>query len=167
MDEKKTFFPRKQTLAPDADGQERQRMMELCLRDVETGVHDFGGSSRIIGLMHIKYVDCCGAQKSLTMGFPVEDWELNPGNTMHGGMIATAVDSVMGLASHYFSDCLFTPTISMDINYIKPVFAGDVLEVTAQVVHSGRRVCFVKAEGRRRSDGKTAVTAQGSYMVSE
>ena len=99
MDEKKTFFPRKQGLAPDADGQERQRMM--------------------------------------------------------------------GLASHYFSDCPFTPTISMDINYIKPVFAGDVLEVTAQVVHSGRRVCFVKAEGRRRSDGKTAVTAQGSYMVSE
>lgn len=140
-------------------------MFELCLRDVEAGTSAFGGKSRIIGLMNMQYISCCEADRSLTMGFPVEDWELNPAGTMHGGMIATAVDSVMGLVSHYFSDRPFTPTISMDVNYLKPVMAGDVLEVTARIVNLGRRVCFIRSEGRRRSDGKVVVTAQGSYMT--
>ncbi len=85
---------------------------------------------------------------------------------VHGGVVFTAIDTVMGLATRQavgFDKLI--GTIDISIRYIRTVTDGDlVIEVT--VTHPGRRVVQLSAEARG-SDGKLVATATGAFMVIE
>ncbi len=86
---------------------------------------------------------------------------LNPMGTVHGGWIATILDSAMGCAVHSTlkPGQLYTTT-SMTVNYVRPLMAdsGEV-RCEAKVVHSGGRLAT--SEGRL-VDQKGRLIAHGS-----
>ncbi len=86
---------------------------------------------------------------------------LNPMGTVHGGWIATILDSAMGCAVHSTlkPGQLYTTT-AMTINYVRPLMAdsGEV-RCEATTVYSGARMAT--SEGRL-IDGKGRVIAHGS-----
>ena len=41
-------------------------------------------------------------ERSITVRFPVQKWELNHMGSMHGGIIATAIDTVCGMTTRTF-----------------------------------------------------------------
>jgi uncharacterized protein (TIGR00369 family) len=86
---------------------------------------------------------------------------LNPMGTVHGGWIATILDSAMGCAVHSTlkPGQLYTTT-AMTINYVRPLMAdsGEV-RCEATTVYSGARMAT--SEGRL-IDGKGRIIAHGS-----
>jgi uncharacterized protein (TIGR00369 family) len=86
---------------------------------------------------------------------------LNPMGTVHGGWIATILDSAMGCAVHSTlkPGQLYTTT-SMTINYVRPLMAdsGEV-RCEGKAVHSGGRLA--SSEGRL-VDAKGRLIAHGS-----
>ena len=72
----------------------------------------------------------------------------NPSGTVHGGIAATILDSVMGCAVHTTLPAgVSYTTLELKVNYIRAARTdGQTLTATGTVIHSGRRIAT--AEGR-------------------
>ena len=46
----------------------------------------------------LEFHSCNAADHSLTLRYPIREWELNHMSTMHGGLIAAAIDTTSGAA---------------------------------------------------------------------
>ena len=71
----------------------------------------------------------------------------NPMGTMHGGIVATLVDTAMGCAvsSTLPADASFT-TLELKTNYVRPItLATARVYAEGRVVHSGGRVATTDA----------------------
>ena len=90
----------------------------------------------------------------------------NPFGTVHGGILATVLDSAMGMAALTATpDGVGTTTLSLEVKYVRPV-ATDAGRLTIEgvVVHAGRRV--VTAEGRLVGpDDRLYATATTTCLV--
>lgn len=76
-------------------------------------------------------------------------WDyLNPIGTIHGGYIATLLDSCMGCAVHTTIEPGFAyTTLEIKVNYVRAVLAGTgKVMAEGRVIHAGRRAAT--AEGR-------------------
>lgn len=104
-------------------------------------------------------------EKSITVRFPIQKWELNHMGSMHGGLIAAAVDTVSGMASSQFSGCRINPTINISINYLLPALDGDAMLVTAQIDHLGKRLVNLTTICRSENSGKILATATVNFML--
>jgi uncharacterized protein (TIGR00369 family) len=76
--------------------------------------------------------------------FEASDRHLNPAGTVHGGAIATLVDTAMGAAVKTTGDGS-TATIELKVTYLEPAAPGTIV-VDAQVRKRGRRITIVEAE---------------------
>lgn len=90
----------------------------------------------------------------------------NPIGLVHGGLVCTLADTVIGCAVH----SLLEPgvgytSIDLSISYVRPVHAdGKKLLATGVVTKFGRRVAFASAE-IVDSDKKVVATASGSVLI--
>lgn len=85
------------------------------------------------------------------------------GETLHGGVAATAMDEILvwaGILNHQ----VITVTGTMELRYKRPVMVDETITVTARVDdRSGRRV---RASGELKVSGEARVTGSGLYLVS-
>ena len=117
-----------------------------------------------------------------TLGFTVLELEIgrvvfectpdeslyNPIGVVHGGLVCTLADTVVGCAVHTTLDAGFTYTsIDLTVSYLRPVTGSSgTLRATGTVTKSGRRVAFASAEIVDGS-GRAVATATGSCLVME
>jgi acyl-CoA thioesterase len=94
----------------------------------------------------------------------VDERHHNPYGLVHGGVVFTLVDTVMGAATTGVMDPGCTcATIEIHLRYLRPVSDGPV-RCDVHVLRSGRRV--VHLEGKvRDGDGRLLASATGSYAV--
>jgi uncharacterized protein (TIGR00369 family) len=88
----------------------------------------------------------------------------NPIGLVHGGLVCTLIDTVIGCAVHTLleSGVAYT-SIDLSVSYLRPVRAnGDALVATGRVIKPGRRVAFASAE---IVDGSGQLVAIGSGGV--
>jgi uncharacterized protein (TIGR00369 family) len=82
----------------------------------------------------------------IKIGFEGKKEFCNPSGFIQGGMLAAMLDDTMGPAAFIMSNGKqFTPTISMNVNFISPGRVGSFV-CEAKVVQMGKTVVFV--EGR-------------------
>lgn len=90
-------------------------------------------------------VFCDPDSMTLELAFHTKHWMKNPIGVVHGGVIAILLDNTMGTA--IASLCgLPTPTITMTINYARPVPLDAEVRVRARVVMRGRTSSQLTAE---------------------
>lgn len=118
----------------------------------------------INGMMKSRFKDFSYEDKTLTFVFPVLPWESNRVGNMHGGAICAAFDLAIGALARFYAREYFAPTVSLDVQYIRPIKVGDTLEITARATATGRRITQLNAEAYLGSTGKLAATAQSVYL---
>jgi uncharacterized protein (TIGR00369 family) len=95
-----------------------------------------------------------------------QEFHYNPIGTVHGGVIATLLDSACGCAVHTKLPAgVFYTSLDLSVKFLRPVTV-DTGPITAEgsVVHLGRRTAL--AEGRIvDAAGKVYVTANSSCLV--
>lgn len=155
------ILEKKKRLSENAGEQERQEAMEYGIR---MAVEETNDPPRIHEMMKKSFVACSEKERWLTIAYEVEEWELNPIETMHGGLIATAIDASCGILVRYLSGTLRTPTVSMTINYLATVPAGERLLVTVRAVKVGRSLVNLCAEAVLEKSKKTAATATAVFF---
>lgn len=90
----------------------------------------------------------------------------NPLGTVHGGLIATLLDSAVGCATHTTlpAGTGFT-SIEIKVNFLRPVSAASgPLTCIGRVTKSGRRVTFAEATATDNQD-KVVATASSSLLI--
>lgn len=98
--------------------------------------------------------------------FEASDRLANPFGTVHGGIVATVLDSAMGMAALSVApEGAATTTATLEVKYLRPVATdAGTLRAEGVVVHAGRRV--VTAEGRLvDGDDRLLATATTTCLV--
>lgn len=83
---------------------------------------------------------------------------------VHGGVTASLLDTAVGFAAitvappgHH------VVTVQLNMNFTRPLQAGETLRATAQVLHAGKRTAVVQAEVRTAA-GELAAIATATMM---
>ena len=89
---------------------------------------------------------------------------LNPHGTVHGGAIATLLDSAMGEAVGSTVDEEAPVTIEMKVNYLEPGKEG-VLVASARVHKKGRQFTVLEVEVIQESDDTLVAFGTGTFTT--
>jgi uncharacterized protein (TIGR00369 family) len=114
-----------------------------------------GGFAGRLGV-HVEAAD----DGSARIAFEVTDEHLNPAGTLHGGVLATLVDTAMGTAVRSTTGDDDVPATSqLTVTYLRPGKPGP-LEVTARVRTKGEHltVCEAEVEQDGRAIGHAVAT---------
>ena len=71
--------------------------------------------ARINDMLEPEFVACSAEQQTLELRFPLNEWMLNPMGTMHGGIIATAVDLTMGSLTRFYRHTGTISTVTLGL----------------------------------------------------
>ena len=100
---------------------------------------------------------------SARLGFEATDEHLNPAGTLHGGVLATLVDTAMGLAVRTTTDDGEVPATSqLTVTYLRPGKPGP-LEVTARLRTRGEHLTVCEADVEQ--DGTPLVHALATFAL--
>jgi uncharacterized protein (TIGR00369 family) len=94
---------------------------------------------------------------------------LNPMGTLHGGVIATLLDTAMGTALHTTLPLTtgYT-TLQLNVHYLRAPKADDPLVLaTGTVVHRGRRTATAEGRLERSTDGVLQAHATSHLLILE
>jgi uncharacterized protein (TIGR00369 family) len=129
-------------------------MLKRALGDAR---HEFGCFflSRFFG-MNVSY-----EEEACTVSFEVKPPMLNPQGSLHGGVLAMALDISMGhLLEHRFRA---GATLEMKVQYFAPVRSGLVLS-RATFLKKGRKVFFLQSHPRDEA-GETIAHATSTWKL--
>lgn len=84
----------------------------------------------------------------ITYTLPVTKDFLATSKAMHGGAIAAFMDAIVGVAAVSLSSLKgnVVSTVEFKINYLKPVFFGEILKGEGTVISEGNRIIICKGE---------------------
>ncbi len=120
-----------------------------------------GGFEELIGPLYGTF----GADGEYRLAFRAERRHGNPQGVVHGGMLMTLVDAVMGIAVWRAIGKRRCATISLNCSFVAGGRVGDWLEASAEVVRRGRRVVFMR--GDIHAGDRRLIIADGVWKVLE
>ncbi len=88
-------------------------------------------------------------------------WE----NTVHGGIIYSALDDVT--ANVLYRQRRKAHTAKCEIRYRKPLYVGETVLLKGWIEKEKGRLVVLKGEARRKSDGIVVADCEASFMVSK
>ena len=109
--------------------------------------------SRLLGLRVSYETDAC------LVAFAVTPALLNPQGTLHGGILATAMDISMGHLLHHVDGA--GATLEMKLQYLSSISEGEVV-CRGSFLRKGRRTSFLQSEARR-NDGTLIAHATSTW----
>ncbi|MBR2716633.1 MAG: PaaI family thioesterase [Oscillospiraceae bacterium] len=119
-------------------------------------------------MLHTELVDCSYDDSTLTLAMEPEPWMGNPMGILHGGITASVLDLTMGLLCRYCSGGFMTPTVSMDVQYLRAAALDRRLFIRAELTKRGMGICYAVSRlwAEDRED-RLIATASGAYYVTK
>ena len=120
-----------------------------------------------LGMDGTRLVSCDEESRTIELAFHTAPWMSNPAGVVHGGVVAILMDNGMGVACHALYKG-HNPTITMNINYLRPVPLNSTVVVRARVTSFGRTVSYTC--GELYLDGapdRILATATGVYSTKQ
>ncbi|WP_043364602.1 PaaI family thioesterase [Belnapia sp. F-4-1] len=96
-------------------------------------------------------------------GFPAEPRHLNNGGVVHGGMLMSFADDVLGMTVWEAAGRKPCTTVQLSTQFISPARVGDFVEGRAEILRATRSVVFVR--GLVTVGDRTVVHADGIWKI--
>lgn len=92
----------------------------------------------------------------------------NPMGTVHGGFVATILDSACGIAVHTATEPGYGyTTLDLKVSYLRPLTnRSGIVQATGRLLSIGKRAAFAEAT-LHDGDGKLCATATSTLLVFE
>ena len=100
--------------------------------------------------------------ESCIVEIPVNDFLFNPQGSLHGGVIAFALDVSMGHLIHHVTKRAAV-TLEMKTQYMRPAVTGRV-RCEARFIKRGRTVSFLESR-MINADGKIVASATATWQM--
>lgn len=97
--------------------------------------------------------------------FEVRKDMTNGAKILHGGIMTTMIDEVMGLAFYTLGSDYFYPTLSINVDFLAPAQIGDKVFVKANVVKHGRTIINLESQVHN-AEGKLLARATSNIARS-
>jgi acyl-CoA thioesterase len=121
-------------------------------------------TSGFMAHLSLRLIDSDSTQRTAHYAFEVDPWGKNPAEILHGGMTASLFDMVMGITGHACSDALFTPTVQLQVQYLKPVPLNATLHFAVKITSVTKTLITATAESWVNDEESTLVaTSSATY----
>lgn len=143
-----------------------QKIFEQGIQKIVDYVQNEEG--HINGMMAPRFVACSEEKASITLEYKIADWETNSNHFLHGGLCATMMDTTIGIFANYLSRSSgngFAPTVSMSINYLRPVSVGETLCLEAKLNSMGKSLITLYAEAYVKGRSELSATATATFII--
>lgn len=114
--------------------------------------------------MRAHFGGCDFEEKSLTLIFDTQKWQINERGGIHGGAIAGMFDTAFGIMANFIAGKDEATTVDMNISFLRPLELGETCALRVITVKSGRSLIRLRAEMTSRESGKLVATGSGSWM---
>ena len=116
------------------------------IRDRLNWIHDTAGDT-IGGAFRLELIDCDDQALCYTFHATTLPWMRNVIGTLHGGSCAALADQAMGcVANCLFADEPHAPTTQLQLNFHRPLYAGDKICVSVRAVNASHSMLHMAAE---------------------
>jgi acyl-CoA thioesterase len=96
------------------------------------------------------------------MAVTIDDRHRNYLGGVHGGLIATLIDTVCFFPRPLLPSAQAATTVSLSVNYLRAAAVGDRLEARAELLHRGRRTASLAV---RVTDQQERLVAHGTATL--
>lgn len=94
----------------------------------------------------------------------IDNHHLRTRGIAHGGVIASILDTAMGMAAgHHTPEGRFPVTAQLDTRFIRPAWEGEELTATAEVCHHGQQTAVTRGEVRTET-GVLVATGSATFI---
>ncbi|WP_010530142.1 PaaI family thioesterase [Lentibacillus jeotgali] len=100
---------------------------------------------------------------NVILKLPIRKQLLNANDSLHGGVHATMLDLVLGMAIRSMTRTRCT-TISLNINYLNPSTEGEIIYATGNILKQGYRMVVAEGEIKDENDNILA-KGMGNYKL--
>lgn len=114
--------------------------------------------------MRAQFSACNFEEKSLTIAFLTQGWQINERGGIHGGAIAGMFDTAFGIMANFIAGENEATTVDMNISFLRPLELGETCEIRVITVKTGRSLIRLRAEMTCRESGKLVATGSGCWM---
>lgn len=114
--------------------------------------------------MKAYFLRCDFEEKSITFGFPTQNWQINERGEIHGGAIAGMFDTALGITANFIAGKNEAATVEMGIDFLRALEIGETCKIKVITVKAGRRMIRLRAEMICAQSGKLIASASGSWM---
>ena len=121
----------------------------------------FGGFNAYIGPLLRDPAKAAGAEKRFA--FLPEAKHLNGGGALHGGLLMTLADNVLGFTVHEQTEGRIASTVTLNTDFLAGGVAGEPVWGRAQITRKTRSLIFVS--GDLSQNGKLLMTATGIWKI--
>ncbi len=109
--------------------------------------------------------DCDGPSDTIVLAYQTQPWMRNPMGVVHGGVVAILLDNAMGTNSTCHCG-IPTPTISMTVNFARPIPLNTTVVVRTRLTRMGRTTAYLTGEIFLPDDPDTVLaTGTGVYYT--
>ncbi|NCA98706.1 MAG: PaaI family thioesterase [Clostridia bacterium] len=143
---------------PSNSDQNMKTLVLESLRDRATQADSINTS------LPLAFINVSHEHKLLEMSVEASPWTRNVSGIMHGGAISTAFDITMGLLCKAYANTSFTPTISLQVNFCKPVPLGACLHIQAKLSSVNRKFFQVQAEAWAQDQPNTILATASAIF---
>lgn len=119
----------------------------------------------INGRLKGEFVSCNDERKEVTVRYPLQEWEINGINSLHGGIIAAMFDLAMCMSIYAYSQEEVPPTVSLTTNFLRPVKMEGYVDVVARATSIGKNFGTSYAELIIPESGKIAATGLSTFAI--
>ncbi len=143
----------------------RSSLEEGIKRTVE---HVKSEEGQVNAMIAPRFFTCNEEKASITLEYDISDWETNSNHVLHGGICATMMDTTIGIFANYLSRGTgngFAPTVSMSINYLRPVAVGETLCIEAKLNSIGKSLITLYAEAYVKDRSELCATATATFII--
>ncbi len=140
----------------------KEEMAKIVKETIERSNDD---KTMMNGMLDGKLVDCDPETGKILIAYETKHWENNRAGFLHGGVMGAMLDLAMGDLSICYSDALWTPTITLEVKYVRPTKIGDTVLVEAEMQSNGKRINQLRATAVSKHTGKLLGSATGTYFA--
>ena len=100
------------------------------------------------------------------MRFTVKEYMLNPIKIIHGGVLATMLDELMGAAGFLMNRPVGYATINMNVDFLHSAKLNEILIGEGKVIRAGKTVMHTEAK-ITNADGKVVAKATSNLIATQ
>lgn len=113
----------------------------------------------VIGKLKPSFVSCDFAKGESLLSFPTQNWQKNPHEVIHGGVLSTCFHTALYMLCGYYARPQTLEMAQLSVSFLQPVFMRDIMFFHGKIKSFGESLVYAEAELLLESTGKVAATA--------
>ena len=118
---------------------------------------------RMNAMLDLKLLDGSREEMWAEIGFEAKEWSRNPYGGVHGGVIASIIDTSMGLTCATYSN-KYVSTTDLSVSYLKPMMNVHY-KIRVEITQVGSRMIRCMAKVFDAESGMLCATGMGSFIM--